>query len=70
MKSKIWASSRADAHLHDDEVPEDVDVPEVAETEEGGEEPAQHHPPRQVVAQGEALPENAAAETGEEEGHR
>lgn len=48
-------------HLHHDEVPEDVDVPEVAKAKQGSEEPAQHHSPRQVITQGEALPKNATA---------
>lgn len=38
-------ATRGGWYLHDNEVPEDVDVPEVAEAEEHREEPAQHHPP-------------------------
>lgn len=36
---------KAGTHLHDDEVPEDVDVPEIAKAKECREEPAQHHSP-------------------------
>lgn len=50
------------SYLNEHEVPEHVDVPEIPQAKERGEEATEQHSGRQVVAKGEPLPENPTGE--------
>lgn len=52
------------SYLNEHEVPEHVDVPEIPQAEERGEEATEKHAGGQVVTQGEPLPENPTGEQG------
>lgn len=51
-----------DSYLNEHEVPEHVDVPEIPQAKERGEEATEQHSGRQVVTKGEPLPENPTGE--------